>query len=436
MKKNETVCLQVHDLNNLGYGVSRHDGKVVFVDGAVAGDTVRAKIIKVARDYAVAKTEAILTPSADRIPSDCAVSRPCGGCIYREITPQAEKKCKRDYVEAAFRKVGLAAQVEQVLSSPILTHYRNKVLYPVGADGQIGFYARHSHRIVPCLDCKQQARAMGPVLSDLQAFFATRKPENLKHLYLRYAQGTGEMMVCPVLSSPEAPFAEEMTALLRRKHPQVRAILLNIQPEEGNTVLGKTCRVLFGDGTIEDLLCGLRFRISPLSFYQVNRAATEVLYEEAIRRVMAEDVRNVADLYCGIGTIGLILASRMPSVHLKGVEIVPSAVENARFNAMQNGIDNATFVCADSVGAEVEGMDCVILDPPRKGCSASLLSRIADAGVKRVVYVSCNPDTLARDAALLCARGYRLGTVQPVDMFPRTGAIECVTDFVREEEQR
>lgn len=432
LKKNQIYEATVIDLNNLGYGIARLEGMVVFIDGALIGEHVRIKIIKIAKDYAVARIEQLLLPSPDRIPSACTVSRRCGGCSYRELASDAEQSVKHRYVEQAFRKNGLPnAKVLPVISSPKNDGYRNKVLYPVDADFHFGYYARHSHTVIPCVNCKLQSPVFEPILRDLEAFFAKKMPQNLRHLYLRCAEATDSVMVCPVLRSPDAPWSNEMVTMLQEKHHNVSTILLNINPSEGNVVLGKQTEILFGDGYLEDVLCGLRFRISPLSFYQVNRGAAELLYEEAIRRAGDGSPTEVADLYCGTGTIGLILASRMPGIHLKGVEIVPDAIENARYNAALNKISNAVFTCADSLSAEIEGMDCVILDPPRKGADSALLRRIADCRIPRIVYISCNPDTLARDAALLRECGYQMGSVTPVDMFPRTGSIECVTDFTR-----
>lgn len=434
LKKNQTHICTVTDLNNLGYGVSRIEGTVVFVDGAVTGDVARIKLIKVAKDYAVARLEELLTPSPDRIEPNCAVSRACGGCSYRAITPEAERLMKQQYVMQAFRKAGMRdAEIAPVLPSPNQDGYRNKVLYPIGKDYRFGYYARHSHRIVPCTDCRLQAPVFQPILRDLEAFFDKVRPGNLRNCYLRYAEMTDQVLVCPVLTTPDAPWASEMVSMLTERYPNIKTILLNINPSEGNVVLGKETRILYGDGYLEDIVCGLRFRISPLSFYQVNRGGAELLYTEALSRAAKGNPKHVADLYCGTGTIGLIFAARMPHISLKGVEIVPSAVENAKFNAKLNGIENAEFLCADSVGAEVDGMDCVILDPPRKGSDPALLEKCAECRVPHIVYVSCNPDTLARDAALLAKLGYRMGSVNPVDLFPRTGSIECVTDFLLEE---
>ncbi len=433
LQKNQILNLQITDLNNLGYGVARADGQVVFVDGALVGETVSGKIIKCAKDYAVARVEQILSPSPDRMLPDCPVAKPCGGCCFRHLSEEGERRIKQGYVTSAFRKAGIPdARILSVVPSPLTNGYRNKVLYPVDENFNIGYYARHSHRIIPCDICLLSAPAFAPILSDLTAFFKSKRPSNLRHLYLRIAEATGEIMVCPVLSTSDAPWKEEMVRLLTEKHQNVKTILLNVNPTEGNVVLGKECILLYGDGTLTDRLCGLRFSISPLSFYQVNRGAAELLYEEALRRASLTSPSRIADLYCGTGTIGLILASRMKNATLKGVDIVPQAIENARFNAEANGIKNASFVCADSVGAEVEGMDCVILDPPRKGSSSELLYRIADAKVKRIVYVSCNPDTLARDAVILRSLGYGMGDVMPFDLFPRTSSIECVTDFTLE----
>ena len=431
LKKNEYALCDIVDVNNMGCGIARIDGMVVFVDGAVTGDRLRVKMIKIAKDYAVARIEEVLAPSPYRTASDCPVSGRCGGCAYRHISYSYELELKRGYVLQAFRKAGIFdAEVGSVLHTGEICGYRNKIQLPVSPDtAEAGYYARRSHEIVVCDNCRLQSPVFQPLLSAVQAYLRKYRIRQVRHIYMRHAKGTGEIMVCPVSRTARLPHTDELVGTLTALNPDVKSVLLNINPDETNVILGKTLVPLLGDGSITDILCGLRFRISPLSFYQVNHDAAELLYREAVRRVAEINPQTVADLYCGAGTIGLTAAKALPGIRLKGVEIVPDAVRNAQYNAALNDIRNASFLCADSVSAEVEGMDCVILDPPRKGCSAELLRKMADERVRRIVYVSCNADTLARDSAFLLANGYRMADALPVDMFPRTGSVECVTHF-------
>lgn len=435
LTKNQDCVLTVTDMNNRGYGVARLDGRVVFVSDGVTGDTVEARIIKVASDYAVAKTTRVVTPSPHRVPSDCEVFGKCGGCAYRHITRSYELSLKEEMVKGAFRKQRLCAEIEPILTDGRVLGYRNKVQYPVGEDGTLGYYARHSHRIVPSDTCL----LTDPALTPLAAFasdYIRRSGAKVKHVYLRRGAATGDAMLCFVSPSAVLPDEEAMVREAIERFPNLKSILVNIHPEETNVILGKTVRVLYGTDGIEDILCDCRFFLSSQAFYQVNRGGAELLYREAIARALACRPKKVADLYCGAGTIGISLAKAAPEVEVVGVEIVPQAVENAIGNAARNGIVNAAFLCADAMAAPLDDVDCILLDPPRKGLSEELLARLCRLSPKKIVYVSCEPTTLARDAAVLIAAGYRMGTVRPVDLFPRTGAVECVTDFVKEKESK
>ena len=430
LKKNQIHQITVTDMNNLGYGIARVEGLVVFVDGGVTEDELTVKLIKIAKDYAVARIEAILIPSPHRIDKDCAAFPRCGGCAFRHVTRDYELALKRELVVSAFRKHRMEAEVPPVLTDGRVEGYRNKVQYPVGPNGVIGYYARHSHDIVPCEACRLTDPALAPIAA-FAADYIAQSGANVKHLYLRRGQKTGDIMLCFVSPASALPNEAALIEAVRARFPEVKSLLLNIHPEDTNVILGKTVRVLDGEDRIEDVLCDCRFGISSLSFYQVNRGAAERLYREAIARAAARSPSRVADLYCGAGTIGISLAKAHPGIAVTGVEIVPEAVENARRNAVLNSIPNASFRCADAMTADLSGYDCVLVDPPRKGLSRELTDKLCWEKIGHVVYVSCDPTTLARDAAILLEAGYRMQTVTPVDMFPRTGAIECVTDFVR-----
>ena len=449
LRKGDELTLSITDLNNLGFGVSHApDGRAVFVAGCVAGDTVKAQIIKVNKGFAVARPLGIITPSPDREDGFCNAPASCGGCVYRHLSYEKELSLKQSYVQNAFRKAGLAnVTVEPVRTTGKTQHYRNKAEYPI-ANGKSalygGFYAPKTHRVVAADSCALQPTVFGEILRESCAFFSqkgvsaydeTTGKGLLRHLYLRNGAGSGEIMVTPVINGDSLPFADEYVALLKEKFPAVTSILVNTNDKNTNVVLGKRFQTLYGNPYLVDTLCGKRFRIAPDAFYQVNHDTAELLYSIAAERTELCGNGLLLDLYCGAGTIGLSMAERAKEVI--GIEIVPAAVECARENAKQNGVQNASFYCGDA--ANTEGLlataeaergklhpDVVILDPPRKGCDASLLHFLADRRVPRIVYVSCGPDSLARDCAILNSLGYEIGVVTPVDLFPRTGHVESV----------
>lgn len=430
--KNTYHEIDITDMNDLGYGVGRIEGMVVFVDGGVDGDRLLVKLIKIAKDYAVGRLERLITPSEHRAESDCAVFPRCGGCSFRHITREHELELKRGFVISAFRKNKVDAVVDGVMTDGRIDGYRNKAQYPVSDNGDIGYYAKHSHNIIPCDNCL----LTDPALSEIAAFASEYIKKNgwsVKHIYLRRGQMTGQTMLCLVVKTDNLRGEKEFACEAVKTFPEITSVLLNIHPEDTNVILGKKVRVLYGSDRIEDILCDCRFGISSLSFYQVNRGTAELLYREAIRRASEVAPKRVLDLYCGAGTIGLSFAKAFPNVSVTGVEIIPSAVENARANAKLNGIENAEFICADAMTAPLDGFDCIFIDPPRKGMSDELVKRICELSPKKLVYVSCEPSTLARDAAKLISAGYKMNSVTPADMFPRTGAVECVTDFEKTE---
>lgn len=440
MKKNEVYTVEITDLNNLGNGVCRIEGKAVFVPRAVDGDVLRVKIIKDAKDYAVARIEEVLTSSPHRQESGCAVSNRCGGCVYRHITYAHELELKRNYVRSTFRKAGVEVEVAPTLSGAE-SGYRNKVQYPVGEGMTVGFYAPRSHEIIPCGDCALQKPIFTPIIATLQTLLceAGVKPYReedgsglIRHLFLR-ASAAGEVMVTLVTTDRPFTKAKELAEKLRSAHPEVVSVVRNYNNARTNVILGDRCEALSGADVLTDTLCGLTFKLSPLSFYQVNHDMAEVLYKKAAELAQLRPGDRVADLFCGAGTIGLSVAAMYPDISLIGVEIVPEAVENARENAKLNGIENAAFICGDANAAELEGADVIFLDPPRKGCEESLVRQITAIGPRRVVYISCNPDTLARDVARFVEVGYAPGVVYPVDLFPRTGHVESVVCLTRKE---
>ncbi|MBQ8255151.1 MAG: 23S rRNA (uracil(1939)-C(5))-methyltransferase RlmD [Clostridia bacterium] len=429
LKKNTYHKVTVTDMNDLGYGVARVDGIVVFVDGGVTGDELEIKIIKAAKDYGVARIEKIITPSNHRVSPDCAVFPRCGGCTFRHVSREYELKLKRELVVSAFHKNGVDATVNEVVTDGNVSGYRNKAQYPIDENGNIGYYARHSHTVIPCDRCDLTAPQLSEIASFVSDYIKIKK-WSVKHIYLRIAEKTGQIMTCLVTPNEALDGEKEFAEALTTRFPNVVSVILNIHPEETNVILGKKIKVLYGTDRIEDILCECKFGISSLSFYQVNRSCAELLYNEAIKR--AGDAKKVADLYCGAGTIGISFAKSRPDASVLGIEIIPQAVENAKQNAALNGIKNATFICADAMTAPLDGFDCIFVDPPRKGLSRELVDRMCRLAPKKIVYVSCDPSTLARDAKILVDSGYEMGTVTPVDMFPRTGHVETVVCLSRQ----
>ena len=470
-EKSEILTLRIHDLNNLGCGVGRAEagdaqGTVVFVKGAVTGDVVRAQIIKRTTSYLVGRLTEIVTPSILRETEEfCTAPEACGGCVYRHIRYEAELDSKHERVKQAFRRAGLS----DVTVRPVLTvrrdgehvtrGYRNKGMYPVkqGKDGmEAGFFAAKTHKVIPCFDCALQPDAFGELvravckLCDRYRIPAYEEPSDetgrgkgtLRHIYIRSA-ADGSMLLTLVINDTRLPkqAAEGIVHELVGRFPRLCGILLNINRENTNVVLGDKFITLWGKDYLEDTLCGKRLRLSAGSFYQVNRDAAELLYRTAADMAELTGREHLLDLYCGAGSIGLSMADRVADV--TGIEIIPEAVECAKVNASLNGLgpDRARFFCGDAsnaheflAAAEAGGApapDIAVIDPPRKGTTHELIAEIAARDIRRVVYISCEPETLGRDCAVFRKFGYEIGEVQPVDLFPRTGHVESVVCLTR-----
>ena len=448
LQKNQILTLRVERLSSDGSGVAHSaDGEAVFVPGTAPGDEARVRIVKDCGRYAFGILDELLTPSPDRIPVDCPVAGPCGGCSLRHLDYAAELRAKQESVLDAFRRIGgLEVPVLDILPSPEVDRYRNKVQFPVGVDKNgapcIGFYAGRTHRIVPCPDCKLQPGVLNEIGNALCAFFAQQdiRPYDeqsgkglVRHIFLRRGAHSGQIMVCLVCTRAKLPHAEQLCTALREQFPAISTILLNVNAKNTNVILGGENHILYGPGYIEDTLCGVPVRLGPLSFYQVNTLAAERLYGVAAQYAQLTPDDALLDLYCGMGTIGLSMADQCRE--LIGVEIVPEAIESAKANAARMGeavAAKSRFFCADAGQAATqlaaEGLhpDIVMLDPPRKGCDEATLSAVVRMAPRRVVYVSCNPATAARDAAWLEKNGYHTEKVQPVDLFPRTKHCETV----------
>lgn len=446
MKKNDIIELEITDITHEGSGVGKHNGMAVFTPMTAVGDIINAHILKVNKHYAFAKCEEIIAPSGHRIDVDCPVFSRCGGCVFRHINYDAETQLKQNRVRQTMHRIGKA----DIDPAPILcdknpTRYRNKAMYPVAQDGELGFFSHRSHRIIPCGDCLLHPDIFykaGNVFTafakkyGISSYNEQTHSGLLRHFYIRHGKRTGEIMVAIVINGNDLPHKEKLVEQLKIEfNENLKSVVLNVNTKKTNVVLGDKNILIYGQEYIHDVLCGVKVRISPHSFYQVNHDMTEYLYQKAAD--YAEPTgKNVLDLYCGAGTIGLSMAHSAKSV--VGVEIVEAAVRDANINAIENNITNARFICGDAAQAaqqlKQEGItaDVVIVDPPRKGCEESLLNTVArDFSPERIVYVSCDVATLARDTAILENIGYRLREYTPVDLFPRTAHVETVALFIK-----
>ncbi|MBQ2719719.1 MAG: 23S rRNA (uracil(1939)-C(5))-methyltransferase RlmD [Clostridia bacterium] len=443
------IPLRITDINNLGFGVSRDaDGKVVFVRDTADGDLCEVKIIKSARDYSVGRLVALLEPSPHRAEPHCQ-AHGCGGCAYGAVTYEHELWLKRRTVMAEFKKAGLSVEVGEVRPSPSYLGYRNKAQYPVarGADGVpvIGFYAPRSHRVVEAAHCPLTPPLFGRIAEEIRAH-AVRAgvlPYDeedgtglLRHIYLRAAKDCREVLLTLVVTRGEYPEAEALCRTLTQKFPMLVGILLNVNDAPTNVILGKRYVTLWGRPYLCDTLADVTLELAPAAFYQVNRDAAEALYRHAAALAELRGDEVLLDLYCGAGSIGLSMAGRVS--RLFGIEIVPEAVECARRNAAAAGIKNAVFAVGDAAATAeilashgVSHPDVIVLDPPRAGADARLLDTVDALAPSRLVYISCNPATLARDVAYLTKRGFVPGPVTPFDLFPRTGHVESVVCLTR-----
>ena len=454
LAKNSVLRLEITEINNLGYGVAKHDGMCVFVSGGVDGDICNVKIIKVSRTYCVGIIESFVERSPKRVEAACRHAKSCGGCSYQSIGYEHELKIKQNYVKTAFQKVGLRdIKINETVTDGVICGYRNKAQYPIaysGGEYTIGFYSSKSHRVNDSSGCSLQPKLFGEICDTLKEFFERyslsvydEKSGNglLRHIYIRTAAKRNSTMLCVVINGRSTGHDRELCEFVKKRLPAVTCLMLNINKKDTNVVLGDEYVCLFGDGYITDEMCGVTLEIAPSAFYQVNHGMAEALYRKAAELARADEADAVYDLYCGIGSIGLSMSGEASRV--VGVDIEPSAIECAKRNAKRCGIKNARFFCADasktdelfeSAGIYEELNRCVVIfDPPRKGSSEKLISYVCKKNPSRVVYISCNPDTLARDSVYFMNNGYKNREVTPYDLFPRTGHVECITVFEREE---
>ena len=444
-RKNDIVTLKIEDCGIDGEGIGKADGFTVFVKDAVIGDTVRAKIMKAKKNYGYGRLEEIITPSPDRVEPKCQFARQCGGCQLQALSYEKQLEFKTSKVRGHLERIGGFTDIpmEKILGMEQPFHYRNKAQFPVGKskDGRIitGFYAGRTHSIIENRDCAlgvtQNKEVLDRVIAHMEKFNIQPYDENtgkglVRHVLIRYGFFTDEMMVCLIINGEKLPGEEALVKSLCQI-PETVSVMVNVNKKRNNVILGEKVRLLWGQPYITDKIGEISYQISPLSFFQVNPYQTGRLYGKALEYAQLSGNETVWDLYCGIGTISLFLAQQAKMV--RGVEIIPAAIENAKENARLNGFDNTEFfvgkaeeVLPEQFARTGERADVIVVDPPRKGCDETLLSTIIEMQPDRVVYVSCDSATLARDLKYLCERGYELKKVCPVDMFPNTVSVETV----------
>lgn len=468
MKKNDIFCVKIEDISEEGLGIGHIDGMAVFVKGTAVGDVADVRLVKLKKTYAFGRLERIVEPSPYRVTPDCPVADKCGGCTLQHMSYESELELKKTKVLSCLERIGGIEDPEQYLEGVFgmedsYLRYRNKMQFPVGVkkvekDGAeafetaVGFYAGRTHSIIPVDDCLTGHEVNKYVIDAVKSWidsgsvsvYDERTGKGLvRHILTRVGKKTGELMVCLVINGREVPESERLVEGLKKAvesyiHKveekkisvllELKSVVLNINKESTNRIMGDRSVVLYGEDFIRDKIGDLTFRISPESFYQVNPVQTEKLYDKALEYAELTGAEDVWDMYCGIGTISLFLAKNAGKV--RGVEIVPQAIEDAKKNAAENDITNAEFYVgkAEDVVNEWDAgrPDVIVVDPPRKGCDEKLLETICGAAPERVVYVSCNPATLARDLKYLIERGFKIEKLSIYDQFCRSLHVETV----------
>ena len=439
LEKGSIYTAVIDGYSSEGLGIARVNGAVVFVPHAVRGEEIDLRITKVMKTSCAGEIVKIHDPSPERMEPECPYAGKCGGCAYRHLTYPEELWAKRQRVQDALTRIGgLELTVEEILGAKNPEHYRNKSQYPVGADGSIGFFQARTHKVVPIRRCLIQteaadrtAQAVGEWMRryKISAYDETTGKGLVRHVCVRVNR-KGESLCCVVVNGNKVPREPELAAYVTAAVPHTVGVLLNSNTRRGNVVLGDKYRTLFGRNYLMDTLCGLEFKLSMPSFYQVNRDQAEVLYGKALEFAGLTGNETVLDLYCGIGTITLCLAKAAKRVI--GAEIVPPAIRDAKENALRNHIENAEFFCGDAadIAAKLESdglrPDVVTVDPPRKGLAPEVIASVAAMGPEKVVYVSCDPATLGRDVKIFREFGYEAKRAAAVDMFPGTAHVETV----------
>lgn len=441
-KKNASLTLEITGYTAEGMGVARWEGRVVFIPGTILGERWEVQLLKVKTNVAWGRAVRLLAPSPERVELDCPLAGRCGGCQYRHMTYEEELRAKRQRVQDALTRVGgVSLELPQVLGAETPLRYRNKVQFPVAQEKRglaVGYYRARSHDVLDVDDCLLQPEAVTTLRRAFKGWMERyRVPAYdegtcqglIRHLYVRTNQA-GEALCCVVANGTRLPHAPELVQSLRQAAPALAGLVLNTNTKDTNVILGPNYRTIWGRDFLEERLCGMTFRLSVPSFFQINRAQTERLYAQALEFAGLTGQETVLDLYCGVGTISLALAQRAGQVI--GTEIVPEAVQDAQANAARNQVDNARFLCGDAgeaafqLAAEGVRPQVICVDPPRKGLAPEVPEILASMAPERIVYVSCDPATLARDVKRFGELGYPAVKAQAVDLFPRTVHVETV----------
>lgn len=443
LQKNKIYRAELTGYTAEGAAIARINGMAVFVPGGAAGDHCDIKIVKVLKNLAYGRIERFIVSSKHRIHPACPYSEQCGGCCYQHITYEEELRIKQQKVDDALRRIGGITNVLQgIVGTPNITHYRNKAQYPVGEDQNgpfTGFYRPRSHDLVKidrCMITNEIADHIAALVCDwmreynIPAYNEQTKQGLIRHVYVRNGTVTGEVQVCLVTARTKLPAKDALITKLTQTVPGLTGIIQNINKRTDNVILGERNITIWGSEQLQDVLCGNMFHLSPHAFYQINHAQTERLYASVLDFAKLTGIETVIDLYCGAGTITLALAAK--AARVIGVELVPEAIENAKENAAHNGVTNAEFICADAGQAAMmlairgEHPDVLTVDPPRKGLSTEAIDAIVKMQPPRLIYVSCDPATLARDCKIFVGKGYSVQTALAFDLFPRTHHVECV----------
>ena len=456
MQKNETAIVTIEDIGVNGEGIGKVDGYTLFIKDAVIGDVVEAKVMKAKKNYGYARLMKIITPSKDRVTPVCAFARRCGGCQIQEMSYEQQLQFKHHKVRGNLERIGgfspelLDQIMEPVVGMDEPFHYRNKAQFPFGTDKEgnpiTGFYAGRTHDIIANTDCALGVAVNKEILEKTLAFMKKHQIPAydektgkglIRHALIRYGFTTKEIMVCYVINGKQIPHVDELVETLRELEGMT-SITFSSNTKRTNVIMGDSYKVIWGQGYITDYIGEVKYQISPLSFYQVNPVQTDKLYGLALEYADLKGDESVWDLYCGIGTISLFLAQKAKQVY--GVEIIPQAIEDAKRNVVLNGFENTEFYVgkaeeilpeyyeeyAKTHEGEKAHADVIVVDPPRKGCEETLLHTMTEMQPDRIVYVSCDSATLARDLKILCERGYRLERVRAVDQFPMSVHVESV----------
>ena len=444
VEKNKIYRAAITSYSTEGMGMARIQDMVVFVPGTAAGDQCDIRITRVASRMAYGRAERIVVPSKHRITPACPLAGKCGGCCWQHITYEEELRAKQQKVADALRRIGgVAVEDLPITGAPEITHYRNKAQYPVGlgADGTVvtGFYRIRSHDIIPAEQCLIQSETADLLAGVVRGWMAdcgvapyeeTSKKGVVRHIYVRTGAASGEAHLCIVAARSRLPAQEELLRRVREACPSLTGVVLNVNKHTDNVILGEKTLTLWGEPELEDRLCGNVFRLSPHAFYQVNHAQAEQLYACVLDFAGLTGAESVLDLCCGAGTITLALARK--ASRAVGVEIVPEAVTNARENAARNGVENVDFYCADAAQAAMrfarmgKHPDVIVADPPRKGLDEETIEAAAQMAPDKIIYVSCDPATLARDVKHFAGLGYQIERARVFDLFPRTRHVETV----------